>query len=483
MIKYLINKKPPRFYKQGGMIRVYREGGVQNKYDFSGLKTGGRGYNPDALNYIASKLTNLNLKQKCAILATIIQESGGNPLAKNGSFVGLIQWSRGRAKDAWNDSYSSQQAMDAQINLLNDTIHNTTDRESWNSGGSANGYNSKRSAYKVFTDENATLEQINHALVNGFVRPGQREKEARERYAIAQQLYDIMSAYEQPTLPTDEEVKQQLDRDYSNYKFNPSEYTSDKTLEGLRNDPTTAPTDQTLQNNQTLAYRFGGLIRFLRGGGKQKKITTGGRYADGTYYKFVSEMYPALYKEWRKRGVDDAQARNLATWGTQQAAHESSYGRSKLADRYNYGGISGGTVDNWQSFNDINDYARGYVNTLETNFQHCRNAKNLYEFAYGLQGYDKQYCGGESVQQYLNNLKGVQRRTLDNLNKYLQTNPDIFQPAQTRPTDEEIKKQLNISYDNSFFNADGTIKIPQNQFLEQLGVKQFNPNDPFGLSK
>jgi len=27
-------------------------------------------------------------------------------------------------------------------------------------------------------------------------------------------------------------------------------------------------------------------------------------------------MFPALYKEWRKRGVDDAQARNLATWGT-----------------------------------------------------------------------------------------------------------------------------------------------------------------------
>lgn len=477
MIKYLINKKPPRFYKSGGMIRVYREGGVQNKYDFSGLKTGGRKYNVDNLNYIADRLSNLNLKQKCAILATIIQESGGDPFAINGSFKGLIQWGTDRIGNNYSRSYSPTQALDLQIKLINDTINNTTDRKSWNSGGSANGYSSKRTAYKVFSDPNATLEQINHALVNGFVRPGQREKEARERYAIAQQLYDIMSAYEQPALPTDEEVKQQLNKDYSNYIFNPSEYTSDKTLKELRNDPTTAPTDQTL------AYRFGGLIRFLKGGGKQKKITTGGRYADGTYYKFVSEMFPALYKEWRKRGVDDAQARNLATWGTQQAAHESSYGRSNLADRYNYGGLSGGTVDNWQSFNDIDDYARGYVNTLETNFKHCRNAKNLYEFTYGLQGYDKQYCGGESVQQYLNNLKGVQRRTLDNLNKYLQTNPAIFQPTQTTPTDEEIKKQLNISYDNSFFNADGTIKVPQNQFLEYVGVKQFNPNDPFRLSK
>lgn len=199
-------------------------------------------------------------------------------------------------------------------------------------------------------------------------------------------------------------------------------------------------------------YKLGGMIHSYKGGGKQQ-ISTGGRYKDGTYYKFVSDLYPALYKAWREIGVEDSQARNLATWSTQQAAYESSYGRSNLAANYNYGGIGG--PGHWHSFNDIDDYARKYVNILETNFRNCKNAKNLYEFAYGLQGGKKKYCASETVQQYHNHLKGVQTRTQNNLSKYLQTNPSVHQSTQP-PTNEEIKQQLDISYDSPYMNADGT---------------------------
>lgn len=183
-------------FKLGGSIRKYRGGGKNTEYE----------YDPAIISDLNSRLSFIESpKQRAVVIANILKESGGNPLAlsKSGKYKGLLQWDDRRIKGYWDSSYDSQTAMEKQIELIKNTINNTTDGLTWMFGGSANGYNPKtRKAYNVFIDPNSTLEQISHAFVNGCIRPGDRKGEVAIRTKIAQNVFNIIGGEETTTTPT-----------------------------------------------------------------------------------------------------------------------------------------------------------------------------------------------------------------------------------------------------------------------------------------
>ena len=74
--------------------------------DFNNIQTTSkRQYDADNIAKINAALWYLPAKQRAGIIGSIIEESGGNPLAKskNGTYQGLLQWGADRYKIQSND--------------------------------------------------------------------------------------------------------------------------------------------------------------------------------------------------------------------------------------------------------------------------------------------------------------------------------------------------------------------------------------------
>ena len=183
-------------FKLGGSIKKYRGGGKNTKYE----------YDPAIISDLNSRLSFIESpKQRAVVIANILKESGGDPMAlsESGKYMGLLQWDASRINDSWSRSYTRDQAMEKQIQLIKDTLNRTNDGLTWMFGGSAYGYNRKtRKAYDVFMNPDSTLEQVSDAFVNGFIRPGNRKGEVAIRTKIAQNVFNIIGGEETTTAPT-----------------------------------------------------------------------------------------------------------------------------------------------------------------------------------------------------------------------------------------------------------------------------------------
>lgn len=157
--------------------------------DFSKIiTTRNRPYNADTISYINNKLSSLPAVQRAAILANIIEESGGDPfIVGPGNFYGLLQWSQDRYK---RKSDNRQEELDNQIQYILDTLNNTEDRMSWTHGGRGSGYNKAIDAHKIFSDRLSTLDKVTHAYTLGYVRPKGGVQSYQNRLKVAQQIYD-----------------------------------------------------------------------------------------------------------------------------------------------------------------------------------------------------------------------------------------------------------------------------------------------------
>lgn len=177
-------------FQEGGSVPP-RKAGISKRMDFSGIvTTSNRSYNPEDIAYINEKLSSIDSLQRSAILANIIEESGGNPLAVGpGGFYGLLQWGSDRYSAKSKDR---KQEMDNQIQYILDTLHNTTDKMSWHHGGAGSGYNSAKSAHDAFVNQNIPVDSVNWAYTLGYVRPKGKTKSARNRSKVANQIYNII---------------------------------------------------------------------------------------------------------------------------------------------------------------------------------------------------------------------------------------------------------------------------------------------------
>lgn len=164
--------------------------------NFSGIiTTKNRPYNAENISYINQKLSPIPAQQRASILANIIEESGGDPLAvdKTNTYRGLLQWDKTRYVPRSTDSSTE---LDNQIQYILDTYQNTTDKVSWNKNGDA--YKSAQDAYNHFSSETPTdyvhpiQYNIHRAFTRGYVRPSGRENAVDNRYKVYQQIYDII---------------------------------------------------------------------------------------------------------------------------------------------------------------------------------------------------------------------------------------------------------------------------------------------------
>lgn len=160
--------------------------------DYSGIKTTrNRKYNPEYISYIDKSLIagGLSPEKRATILANIIEESGGDPFALDGTgkFYGLLQWSDDRykktgEKDIWKE-------LDNQVRYILESEHNTTDHKSWTHGGPGTGYNSYKDAVAAYNSD--ALDDAMKGFTLGYVRPTGKMTSYNNRLKVAKQLYDL----------------------------------------------------------------------------------------------------------------------------------------------------------------------------------------------------------------------------------------------------------------------------------------------------
>ena len=162
----------------------------KDEIDLSGITTTrNRAYDSEAIEYINKRLQNLSDIQRSIILGTIIEESGGNPFSKseNGTYQGLLQWSADRYRMP-SDITDKYKAIDHQLDYLNNTLNNLTDKISWTHGGSGSNYQTAKDAYDDFNSND--LWKSHRAFSYGYVRPLGKEESAKNRYKVVKQVYD-----------------------------------------------------------------------------------------------------------------------------------------------------------------------------------------------------------------------------------------------------------------------------------------------------
>ncbi|MBP3201278.1 MAG: hypothetical protein J6M39_06485 [Lachnospiraceae bacterium] len=159
--------------------------------DWSGIKTtNDRAYNQEYINYINDSLVNYgyNNNQRAAILANIIEESGGDPFAEGpGGYYGLLQWGSDRyTKTKEKDVYKE---IDNQLKYLHGTIGETKDKKSWTHGGKGSGYNSFTDAMAAYNSDD--LNKVMHGFTWGYVRPAGKQDSYLNRQKVADQLINL----------------------------------------------------------------------------------------------------------------------------------------------------------------------------------------------------------------------------------------------------------------------------------------------------
>ena len=174
------------------LITKYRYGGdvsYNSNIDFNKIKTDLAIISPNLnrINVALAKEGYSNL-QRAAILASIIGESGGDPLAKNGSAgSGLVQWEPRRYRFKSSDP---EWEFNNQLSHLIRTLANDGGND-WTDGGEGTGYRSWKNAKDDFIN-GTTLDTIIRGLSMGYVRPKDKWGDYRKRLNIANQIYSLL---------------------------------------------------------------------------------------------------------------------------------------------------------------------------------------------------------------------------------------------------------------------------------------------------
>lgn len=168
--------------------------------NFSSIQTTrGREYRPANIAKIDSALAYLPIQQRASIIGSIIEESGGDPLAKNetGAYQGLLQWGADRYQIQSDDPNVE---LNNQIQYIKETLNDTTDHKSWTDGGKGSGYKSFRDTYGGFTNPASDLDDVFRAFSFGYVRPQGKQDSFENRLKVVKQVYDRMRGDYLPTL-------------------------------------------------------------------------------------------------------------------------------------------------------------------------------------------------------------------------------------------------------------------------------------------
>lgn len=211
---------------------------IENGYDFSKIiATDNRPFNADSINYIASKLNNLdNNFQRAAVIANIIDESGGDPYAasKDNTYRGLLQW----ADDRWSEIEKAGDVptMDEQLAYFTKTIDNLTDGKTWTHGGKGSGYQSNKDAYNAFK-KGEDIDTVMHGFTWGNVRPLGKQASYENRLKIAKQVLDVLNSKQEKALGGEDKpyTPEELHAEWVRSHANPNQDLVDRVIGNLIN--------------------------------------------------------------------------------------------------------------------------------------------------------------------------------------------------------------------------------------------------------
>lgn len=169
--------------------------------DFNNIiTTGNREYNSKRIATINDAFSDLSAEQRAILLSQIIEESGGDPMAKsaNGTYQGLLQWGADRYKIKSKDP---DKELANQIAYIRKTLNDTIDGVSWTHGGKGSGYKSLKEAYGTFSNSEAPFDDRFKAFSYGYVRPHGKEGSYSNRLKVGHQIYDRLMQDEKPPVP------------------------------------------------------------------------------------------------------------------------------------------------------------------------------------------------------------------------------------------------------------------------------------------
>jgi GH24 family phage-related lysozyme (muramidase) len=165
--------------------------------DFDNIKlTGDRKYKASDLSALNDSLSYLPVKQRAAVLASILEESQGNSMSvsKTKNYQGLLQW----GNDRYKIKDKGKKELSNQLQYLRNTIDNSSDHISWTNGGKGSGYKSYKDTYADFHNQALPLDKVLRAFSYGYVRPYGKEDSFNNRLKVAEQIYSRLSTPEVP---------------------------------------------------------------------------------------------------------------------------------------------------------------------------------------------------------------------------------------------------------------------------------------------
>ncbi len=335
----------------GGVISMQRGYNMPQVIDYSAFNPSKNG----VFKYVDNKLKDAGYDyfQRLAILSSIDRESKGNPLAENGPWQGLLQWNGDRYR------FNSQ---DSTAELLNQTRHLLLELNK-------SGWNGNKELQKRFLNAE-NIQDANDAFVDGFVRPGNRDREKQIRYNTAIKgltnnrgryttydsslpgipgrfqkgglVYQPRIIEEEPVFSIDEigtfpvqpvripevKVKEQS-------KEQVEEPVTEQVQEqsAVQQPVTRQTVTQSVQTPEIKPQVDNTRVQQPAEEGKGKV------YKSSEKQKFQDDMYNAYIKALKKRGLSDKDAKEFAKKLTTQDILESNWGQSSLSRNFNFGGV------------------------------------------------------------------------------------------------------------------------------------------------
>lgn len=418
--------------------KKHADGGIVDPEGFEGIvTTNNRPYNKDYVSYINETLRQkgLNKEQRASILANIIEESGGDPYAKNqNGFYGLLQWANNRyAPTKERDPYKE---LDNQINYIISTKDNSTDKKSWTHGGTGSGFRSLLDAIAAFKGKGLTKVMKGYTL--GYVRPSGGLDTYQNRLKVAQQLYALPGFIEGGNIGKYAKGKslvykpftEQTENDESKYKpFIPdtiqdivSDYKLSFPVEPVRNyipveqapeqskkeskqevktpefeiEQVTAPRDAVVVSNPS-----------------EKMATNGKIYKSSEKQAFKADVYNTYVKALVKRGLDDITANKFAQRLTTQDILESRWGQSTLSQYYNFGGVKDFRKDSNAAVLDTTEYENGQKKTVKQPFRKFNSLEDYINYKIDLIDKNWNVFNDTPENYFLNITKGSRKYATD----------------------------------------------------------------------
>lgn len=163
--------------------------------------------------------------QRYALLARVVEESGGNPFAvsKNGKWRGLLQYTEDRMPDSIyfpEENASYETAIKSQLDHVKNEFPNQL--LGWNDEQAT--YKSASNARKAWNDSNTSLHDLTTAVVQNFIRPGDRIGTTENTLRVAKLIESMYQEEKQKRYtpgPIEKEINSLLS---PRAEYNPNNY-------------------------------------------------------------------------------------------------------------------------------------------------------------------------------------------------------------------------------------------------------------------